>query len=34
MSSRFITDRQLPDKAVDVIDEAASRGHVGSIKNF
>ena len=25
MSSRFITDRQLPDKAVDVIDEAASK---------
>lgn len=25
MSSRYITDRQLPDKAVDIIDEAASR---------
>jgi ATP-dependent Clp protease ATP-binding subunit ClpC len=25
MSSRFITDRQLPDKAIDVIDEAASK---------
>ncbi len=25
LSNRYITDRQLPDKAVDVIDEAASR---------
>ena len=25
LSTRFITDRQLPDKAVDVIDEAASK---------
>ncbi|MGL5712448.1 MAG: ATP-dependent Clp protease ATP-binding subunit [Paraclostridium sp.] len=25
MSSRYITDRYLPDKAIDVIDEAASR---------
>ena len=25
LSSRFITDRQLPDKAVDVIDEAAAK---------
>ena len=25
LSSRYITDRQLPDKAVDIIDEAASR---------
>lgn len=25
MSHRYITDRQLPDKAIDLIDEAASR---------
>ncbi len=25
LSARFITDRQLPDKAIDVIDEAAAR---------
>ena len=25
LSSRYITDRQLPDKAIDVIDEAAAR---------
>ena len=25
MSQRYITDRQLPDKAIDLIDEAASR---------
>ena len=25
LSSRYITDRQLPDKAIDLIDEAASR---------
>jgi ATP-dependent Clp protease ATP-binding subunit ClpC len=32
MSSRFITDRQLPDKAVDVIDEAASKVMLESSK--
>src|SRR5204862_4513528 len=25
LADRYITDRQLPDKAIDVIDEAASR---------
>src|SRR5690606_39307352 len=25
LSTRYITDRQLPDKAIDLIDEAASR---------
>ena len=25
LSSRYITDRQLPDKAIDLMDEAASR---------
>ena len=32
MSSRFITDRQLPDKAVDVLDEAASKVMLESSK--
>ncbi len=30
MSSRYITDRYLPDKAIDLIDEAASKKHLGS----
>ncbi len=25
LSNRYITDRQLPDKAIDLMDEAASR---------
>ena len=29
MSHRYITDRQLPDKAIDLIDEAASRLKMG-----
>ena len=29
LSTRFITDRQLPDKAVDVIDEAAAKVMLG-----
>ncbi|HBV50787.1 MAG TPA: chaperone ClpB, partial [Clostridiales bacterium] len=28
MSERYITDRFLPDKAIDVIDEAASRANL------
>ena len=28
LSTRYITDRQLPDKAIDLIDEAASRIHM------
>ncbi|MBE2280058.1 MAG: ATP-dependent Clp protease ATP-binding subunit [Ignavibacteriaceae bacterium] len=28
LSSRYITDRHLPDKAIDVIDEAGSRVHM------
>ena len=32
MSSRFVTDRQLPDKAVDIIDEAASKVMLESSK--
>lgn len=31
-SERYITDRLLPDKAIDVIDEAGSRANLGNIK--
>ena len=31
LSYRYITDRQLPDKAIDLIDEAASRSACKSI---
>lgn len=30
MSARYITDRFLPDKAIDLIDEASSKKHLGS----
>lgn len=30
MSNRYITDRYLPDKAIDLIDEAASKKRLGS----
>jgi len=30
LSSRYISDRHLPDKAIDVIDEAGSRVHMGN----
>ncbi len=30
LSERYITDRYLPDKAIDVIDEAGSRVHMGN----
>lgn len=30
LSSRYITDRYLPDKAIDVLDEAGSRVHMGN----
>ncbi len=30
MSDRYITDRHLPDKAIDVLDEAGSRVHMGN----
>ncbi len=30
MSHRYITNRQLPDKAIDLIDEAASRIKMGA----
>ncbi|NWF50552.1 MAG: ATP-dependent Clp protease ATP-binding subunit [Ignavibacteriaceae bacterium] len=29
LSNRYITDRHLPDKAIDVLDEAGSRVHMG-----
>ena len=31
LSSRYITDRNLPDKAIDVMDEAGSRVHLANI---
>ncbi len=31
LSDRYITDRYLPDKAIDVMDEAGSRTHIMSI---
>ncbi|MFN9518678.1 MAG: Clp protease N-terminal domain-containing protein, partial [Bacteroidota bacterium] len=31
MSNRYITDRHLPDKAIDVMDEAGARVHIGNI---
>ncbi len=30
LSARYITDRFLPDKAIDLIDEASSKKHLGS----
>ena len=32
MSERYITDRYLPDKAIDVLDEAGARVHLNNIK--
>ena len=32
MSNRYITDRNLPDKAIDVMDEAGARVHIANIK--
>ncbi len=31
LSERYITDRHLPDKAIDIIDEAGARVHLGNI---
>lgn len=31
-SNRYITDRHLPDKAIDVLDEAGSRVHMGNFE--
>ena len=32
MSSRYITDRFLPDKAIDVLDEAGSRANLEEVR--
>ncbi|MDD7252229.1 MAG: ATP-dependent Clp protease ATP-binding subunit [Prevotellaceae bacterium] len=32
LTDRYITDRQQPDKAIDALDEAGSRVHIGEIK--
>ncbi len=32
LSDRYITDRYLPDKAIDVLDESGSRVHMGNFK--
>ncbi|MBI5464144.1 MAG: ATP-dependent Clp protease ATP-binding subunit [Ignavibacteriales bacterium] len=32
LSDRYITDRYLPDKAIDVLDESGSRVHLANIK--
>ena len=32
LSNRYITDRHLPDKAIDVLDEAGSRIHMGNFE--
>jgi ATP-dependent Clp protease ATP-binding subunit ClpC len=33
LSSRYITDRQMPDKAIDVLDEAGSRARIKSFNS-
>lgn len=32
LTARYVTDRHLPDKAIDALDEAGSRVHITSIK--
>jgi ATP-dependent Clp protease ATP-binding subunit ClpC len=32
LTTRYITDRFLPDKAIDALDEAGSRVHIKNIK--
>ncbi len=32
LTNRYITDRHLPDKAIDALDEAGSRVHISNIK--
>lgn len=32
LSARYIPDRYLPDKAIDLIDEAGSRAHIDAFK--
>ena len=31
LSDRYITDKYLPDKAIDVMDEVGSRTHISNI---
>jgi len=31
LTSRYITDRHLPDKAIDALDESGSRVHISNI---
>ena len=31
LTDRYITDRSFPDKAIDALDEAGSRVHIGSV---
>lgn len=31
LTQRYVTDRQFPDKAIDALDEAGSRTHIGNI---
>jgi len=31
LSARYITDRHLPDKAIDVIDEAGAKARLGAL---
>ena len=31
LSQQFITDKYLPDKAIDVLDEAGARVHINNI---
>ena len=32
LTSRYISDRHLPDKAIDALDESGSRVHITNIK--
>jgi ATP-dependent Clp protease ATP-binding subunit ClpC len=32
LTARYITDRYMPDKAIDALDEAGSRVHIANIK--
>ena len=32
LTDRYISDRHLPDKAIDALDEAGARVHIGNIK--
>jgi ATP-dependent Clp protease ATP-binding subunit ClpC len=31
LTNRYITDRHLPDKAIDALDEAGARVHISNI---